>query len=772
MKETKTMMPKHLKKTALALALMPLLTVSGNAVSESFVLEELIVTSQKRQENIQNVGIAITAFSGDQMRELGQINAKDVAAQSPGVVFSDAGQSMTNILNIRGVSQNDFLPHQESPNAIYIDEVYMSILPASNFSVFDMERVEILRGPQGTMYGRNATGGLIHYITAKPSENFEGFIDVTLGENKKQRVEAAVGGAVADSVSGRVAFVMDKNDGWLDNNAGDDMNEVDTYSARGSLLFDINEDSQLLLSTTHGGGDKNQAYGHTSSGFDLTTFLEIPIAGIDYYGLGVPGGDSTGYVNLSNDETDIEVDGESYYEPELHSYTATYSYEPIEGITFTSITNYTDWEVAYAEDSEASPRIGINTFIESETQQFSQEFRIGGDTETMSWTAGLYYLNIDHETDQISSGELGYLDDLFAVLGLTALGDLDGDPTFGQTIFAYDDLVSNYTQETSTIGIFAQSDFDITDELSLITGLRYGKDEKEFKFNSREYYASSAIGANDGLETTALPAFQVWGTTSADRKQTEEDWSGKLQLDWQFSYDTLVYIGASKGVKGGGFTAPTFGGTVNEFDQETLYSYEMGIKSSLNESTRLNISVFSYDYKDYQAFTFVNLNGLISNQDATINGAEVELVWNAAEGLTILLGASVMDAEVEDMGLPGGQIVDRDMPMAPDFTYNALVRKSWEVGENEFAVQLDYNYTDSYFSEALNNPSSKVDAHGIANARISYGPADNNWEVALNVRNLTDEDESPYHIPTGLGFSEDAVASPRWVSAQLLYRFD
>jgi iron complex outermembrane recepter protein len=358
------------------------------------------------------------------------------------------------------------------------------------------------------------------------------------------------------------------------------------------------------------------------------------------------------------------------------------------------------------------------------------------------------------------------------VLGVTALGDVDGDPTLGQTLGAYGDLVSNYTQKTSTVGIFGQTELVLSDELSLTTGLRYGVDEKEYQFNSREYYGSTPAGSNNGLETTQLPAYQLWGTAVADEEQTEKDWSGKLQLDWQLSYETLAYVGASKGTKGGGYTAPTYGGSVVEFDQETLYSYEIGLKTSLNDSTRLNLSAFYYDYKDYQAFTFVDLAGRINNQDAVITGAEVELIWNPAEGLNIILGASAMDAEVKDMGLPTGEIINTDMPMASDYTLNALVRKAWNVGNNELALQLDYSYVDDYYSEALNNESGLVEGHGTTNARLSYGPADNNWEVALNVRNLTDEDEAPYHIPTGLGFSEDAIASPRWVSAQLLYRFN
>ncbi|MBU3071751.1 TonB-dependent receptor [Aestuariicella sp. G3-2] len=751
-----------LEKTALAAALTPFLSWAAPAMSQGFTLEEVVVTAQKREQSLQDVGVSVTAFSGDQMRELGQVNAKDVAAQTPGVNFADAGQSMTNILNIRGVSQNDFNPNQESPNAIYIDQAYLSILPASNFSIFDMERIEVLRGPQGTLYGRNATGGLIHYVTAKPTEELEGFVDVTLGEEGKERIEAAISGTITDGVRGRLSGVTDKNDGWMNNSAGDDLAESDTHALRGKLEIDVSEDSFLELAVSYGSGEKNQAYGHNPSDFDMTTGLEIPTQGIDFYGLGVAGGDSTGYRDPSNDPEDIEVDGASFYEPELTSYNAIYT-KDFDGFTLTSVTNYVDWEVEYSEDSDASPRDGIAQIIDSETQQFSQEFRLDGETESMRWLAGVYYLDIDHSTEFTTRGEIGYLDDLFAVLGLTSLADIDGDATFGQTFGLYDDVVSDFDQDTQSIALFGQVEMDLTDDLKLTAGLRWTEDEKDFDYSSREFYA--------GAETTGT-INEIWTTSNFDDSQKEEDWSGKFQLDYFVTGDTLVYAGVSKGIKGGGFNAPTSGGSVSEFEQETLYSFEAGMKTELSENARLNMSVFYYDYQDYQAFSFLNLVPTIDNKDATVTGAELELTWHPADGLDILLGASILDGEIEDMTLPGGQVVDTDLPMAGDFTYNALVRKGWMLGDNELSVQVDYSYTDDYFSDALNTPSGEVDGYGTANARIGFGPSDGQWEFALNVRNLTDEDEQVYHFPTGLGWSLGAVQQPRWVSAQFIYRLN
>lgn len=751
----------------LALALSPFICFSSQVYSNgSFSLEEIIVTAQKREQNLQDVGISVTAFTGDQMRELGQVNAKDVAAQAPGVSFSDAGQSMSNILNIRGVSQNDFNANQEAPNAIYIDQAYISILPASNFSIFDMERVEILRGPQGTLYGRNATGGLIHYVTAKPTEDTNGHIDVTLGQEGKERIEAAISGTIAQGIRGRLSGLSDKNDGWMENRAGKDLAESDTYAGRAQLSVDIGEDAQLDLSISYGAGEKNQGYGHNPNDFDIATGLERPAHNIDFYGLGVAGGDSAGYRDSSNNPEDVEIDGASYYKPEMKNYNVVYTHD-FSNFSLTSVTNAIDWDVDYAEDQDASPRDGLTLYSDSNAEQFAQEIRLDGEMESTRWLAGIYYFSVDHEGDFSTHAELGFLDDVYSTLGLITPGDIDGPvggAGFGETFGLYNTLQGNYKQDTESTALFGQLEFDLTDDLMLTTGLRWTKDKKDFSFASREFYA--------GIETTGNPAMEIFSSDEYDNNQSDEDWSGKLQLDYFATSTTLVYAGISKGIKSGGFNVPTSGGKVSEFDQETLYSLEAGIKTELGDSARLNFSVFYYDYQDYQAFSFVDLAPTIDNKDAKASGAELELIWQPADGLDIILGASVLDSKIEDITLPGGQRVDTDLPMAGDFSVNTLIRKAWYLGNNELSVQVDYNYTDSYFSDALNTPAGKVDGYGIANARIGFKPSDGQWEASLNIRNLADEDQQVYYIPTGLGWSLGSVQQPRWINAQFVYHIN
>ena len=260
--------------------------------ASAVVLEEVIVTAQKREQNLQDVGVSVTAFSGEQARALGFTRSNDVMAQMPGVSFNsvDTGGAFT-LPTIRGVSQNDFAQTQEAPNAVYIDGIYMSFLPALNFALFDMERIEVLRGPQGTLYGRNATGGLFHYVTRKPTDEFEAYADFTYGSYDQIRSEAAIGGTIAEGIMARLAFTSDHHDPWWENTAGEDRFDKDQYALRGQLLIEPDEDISLLLSVN--AGTQN----------DLAGTYEGITGDLDEFGRGVDvgGPDFNGYEDMNRD---------------------------------------------------------------------------------------------------------------------------------------------------------------------------------------------------------------------------------------------------------------------------------------------------------------------------------------------------------------------------------------------------------------------------------------------------------------------------------------
>jgi iron complex outermembrane receptor protein len=227
------------------------LALSG--VSHAATLEEIIVTAQKREQDLQDVGVSITAFTGDQMEALGWDNSLDVADQTPGLTTTSNTGDPGNIalFSIRGVSQLDFAEGQEAPVAIYRDEAYVSSPGASGAPTFDIQRIEVLRGPQGTLYGRNATGGLVHFISNKPTTEFEGDVGVTAGDYGQVGVTGVLSGPLSDTVQGRLAFYSNQDDGYIKNRVGKDMRADDTMSVRGMLNFDIGDSSSLLLIGQH-----------------------------------------------------------------------------------------------------------------------------------------------------------------------------------------------------------------------------------------------------------------------------------------------------------------------------------------------------------------------------------------------------------------------------------------------------------------------------------------------------------------------------------------
>ena len=210
----------------------------GTVQSQASVLEEIIVTAQKREQNLQDVGVSVTAYSGDQLHALGFKNSMDLVAHTPGLEANGFGGGAISTFSIRGVGQNDFSANQEAPIAVYVDEAYISSNVATRFSIFDIERVEVLRGPQGTLFGRNSTGGLVHYVTSNPSQELEGFIDLEIGEEGRQRIEGAIGGGITDTVSGRLAFIYNEDDGLVKNKfspSSDGIRRTDALS--GCLLY-------------------------------------------------------------------------------------------------------------------------------------------------------------------------------------------------------------------------------------------------------------------------------------------------------------------------------------------------------------------------------------------------------------------------------------------------------------------------------------------------------------------------------------------------------
>ena len=737
--------------------------------SPAQVIEEVVVTAQKREELAQDIPVSITAFTGDAAKKLGFINSVDIAAQTPGLnIGTPVGEGNNPSLVLRGVGLNDFNDNNESPVAMYRDDVYISAMAGQTFQLFDMQRVEVLRGPQGTLYGRNATGGLVHFISNKPTDAFEGYGDLTLGDNSQVKFEGALSGPLGESgkVRGRLAVAAHQHDGYVDNRIGDDANEADNVAGRALLAMDLSDSVDLLLNV-HGGDSDVIApkYQHEVTGGAPT----------DLYG----------YVDTDRDVFAGDYDRDGVLKIETSGASATLNWDT-ERFLFTSITGVEYLDKKHQEDTDMGPLPGIEPTFESDAEQFSQEFRFTGNTDRGKWVGGLYYFH--SEVDGDMALDVNFPGSVLADPTLIGYdpSTVPGFPIAAQCspafpalecvypFFVYD---VDYKQETDSYALFGQYDFDITDRNTLTMGIRYTKEERDMRYLNIINLPILDLPPPDGISLGAFPAFD------ADDDIDNDNVSGSLGIDHRFNDDLMVFGKVSRGFKSGGFNAGFLDyadGLTNDdmpYDEEILTSYEIGFKSEFPEHrTRFNATAFYYDYKDFQALSFSGLSQFISNSDATIYGLEAELFSSPVDGLDIVFGMSLLDTEVDEIfdRNTNTALKNREMVLAPDFSMNGLVRYAWPMAGGEVAVQADFSHQGDHYFDITNSDVSKEDAYTLWNARVSYTTMDERLEIAAFVKNLSDEEYRVYTFDFTpiAGFNQQFYGPPRWWGVQAIYRFD
>jgi iron complex outermembrane receptor protein len=731
------------------------------AATTGFLLEEILVTAQKREQDISTVPISISAFSGDQLEANNISKMEDLQLLTPGLVVEDAGLSgIATTITIRGVAQANFEDHNEGPIAVYQDGAYVSMLGGINFSLFDLERVEVLRGPQGTLFGRNATGGLIHVISKSPTEELEGYVKGSYASYDTLELEGAISGSLSDSIRGRLAFQTSDTDGYADNEISgqlddfgnriksDNGGEGDSTNIRGKLDIDLTEDTTLLLTATYNDAESTPGgYQHVASFADpandfLGTALPANIenttsfcADPSFGGPFGPGNSCLGYRDTNSDNRDGSWDTPGQFELEAEGLTAQFDVSLGE-MELVSITDFRNLERSFSEDTDGTPRAGVLYSTVQDTDQFSQELRLSASSETITWVVGGYYLKIDGEYE--SDLDLG-------IPFFTATAQLDAD--------------ADYKLDTKSWSVFGEIEFNLSDEWMLITGVRYTEDEKEFEF-------SQTCGSLVGLCGTV---FGITPEVNQDKK--EDDISARIVLNWIPNEDWLVYAGVTRGNKAGGFNAPATADiplSTFSYDSEILTSYETGLKATLwDGKARLNASLFHYVYDDYQAFAFNAGTTVVFNADAEVDGAEIEVFARPfdSSNFEVMLGLAFLDTSVDDITLPSGRIVNgQELPNSPGVTLSGSFSNSWDLPEGGIVfANINFYYVDERETNVQNHPSSSLDDYTISNARVSYETASEKWRLTAFVRNIGDVDYATYRLDVSdlFGFSTAAYGAPR-----------
>ena len=745
----------------------------GSAWAQSGVLEEITVTAQKREQLVTDVAIAVTTFSGTQMESLGLESSTDLIAYTPGVSMAGDIGGQRAIFNVRGVVQNDYADLAEAPVAVYVDGGYLASTQAQTFALYDVERVEILKGPQGTLFGRNATGGLVNTITVKPTDKLDGYVELTGARFDQIRLEAAVGGPVAAGVKGRLSLMTNQQDEIYKNvydgtdfqgtpgtpGGGEDTENDDTFAVRGQLQFDIGERGSLLLigniadSTLSEGPYQVRATTEvrdaSGEAIDVIRSTDDPLncdiiragACIDGNGDGNPvrpvvGGSFFGDTDPDGRGRRVNKDFafDDQNEIESEGVSAEFNYD-FGGFQLTSVTDYKNFRRVIGLDSDQTPRALLIFQSFGDIDQYSEEIRLSGASGRATWVTGLYYLGI--RTDFIQGlAESAAGPDDFALRGLEA-----------NTITELD---------TDSYSAFGQVDYKLTDALTLVGGLRLTQENKDFRgvvsfFNNLDDRKIETDGALFSIESLA----------------TDNDeflWSGKVQLEYSPDQDSLYYVGVNRGVKAGSFNAPLFGG-LSPYNEEILLSYEAGAKLTLmNGRAQLNAAAYYYDYDDYQSFSFRNNSSAVTNEDATYKGLEVELLANPVDGLDVALGFSYIDAEVDDLQITSTIFRDTEPPFTPEWQASALLRYTWgNVLGGSLSAQVNGSWKSEYFFSAKNFTAHEYNSSAIGDARVSWSDRDNLWSLVAFVDNFTDERDSVigFDVSGFYGTSQESYTRPR-----------
>lgn len=705
-----------------AIGISPALSAQG--------IEEIVVTAQKRAESLQDVPLAISAFGGEQIREDGIAGLEDIGSRTPGMVFAAFSAGQPEIA-IRGIGTKEDGAAASDSTVVSIDDVYIAARTAQVFDIFDLERVEVLRGPQGTLYGKNSIGGSINFVTSKPGEDTRFRVRQSLGNYGRNDTGALLSGALAANLFGKISFSRRESDGFIEQlQTGADWGEQETLAWRAQLRW-LPADTVEVLFSIDGADD------------ELGASNREPVGGVGRSG----NGDNLDPLAVNRalggagDPFNTLAETEGFTDRQVNGYSAKVNWD-LGAAVFTSITSYRESEFDWLEDSEGLPPataapgsdassgffLDLNNAAVEETEQITQELRLtSADNAALDWVVGLFY----------------------------SLEDIERAERFTFTSFL-SDQTSFQQNDSTTWALYGQGSYPLRDDLSLTAGLRYSSEEKEIKV------ASDVIGAGALLQPF-------------DQVQADESWdntSGRIALDWTLSEGILLYGSISTGFKSGGFTgsASTAERATTPFDPEEATSYEVGLKSQWwDNRLRLNISTFYTDYEDLQVTRFFLPAGgtfgefITENAaTATIDGIEFEFMLLPSEQLELGGSFAYLNAEFDEFTPDTPNDDGAGNPVIPDFSGNKLrqaPRKtasfygkySWSLHDlGKFSAKLNYRFQDESFYDPDNNALAVIPRYRLWDARLAWLSPGEEWEVAAWVKNLRDE-EYRTHVFTQRG---------------------
>lgn len=756
-----------LSTSSLTATAMAQSTDSRDGADGAARLDTLVVTARRVEESLQDAPVSVTAFTGDELGKRGVTQLDQIGYQTPNVNISggrpDGGPSTAQIF-IRGVGQTDFLPPTDPGVGLSVDGVFLTRTVGGNLSLIDIERVEVLKGPQGALFGKNSNGGVINIYTTKPTGEWGGKAEITGGSFDRIDAQAVVYfPLIEDVLSGKIVGATANRDGFIDRVYDDvKLGSQERHTVRGQLLWTPSPDVEFLLSGDATFQDQTGAPGNLQvfvpgagaiDGLFNPVVAPFVVAELASQGITLPAGTvfDDRFVGADFDSPSFGV-SPSVDKATIYGFSLQGDWSVSESLAVKSITAYRKIDAEMARDSDRTPFPIISTDDKFDSWQFTQELQLAGGffDDRLTWLGGVYY-SLEKANDEIDVEILdGTLDTAMFEISQTAIGDV----------------------ETSSISGFGNVNFDITSRLSASVGLRYTHDDKEV-FQDVFGLVSGAIIVPPQMLNAKFGFL-----------------SSRASLEYDVTDDLMIYASYGRGFKSGGFNnRPTVGDPSAEpFDEEVVTTYEAGFKSEyFDRRLIVNAAVFYSDYKDIQLSLVLpdaGVDGVLGTGDdlatptidnigdSELYGLELEVMarpnndWEFSANLGLLHNEyKALSPEIQLAAMngliqfsDGNKLID-----APEITASASLTRYIELNDmGDFAARVDVNYQSESYNEPQNFEEIKQDDLVLLNASLRYAPPSERWSLTFRGENLLDEQVyvSGINLET-LGYFETVFNRPR-----------
>jgi len=685
----------------------------------------VVVTARRREERLQDVPVAVTALSSEALENL---QASDIGALQGAVpnLTLHEGDAANAVVYLRGVGQVDSLAFADPGVGVYVDDVYLGRAQGAFLSVYDVDRIEVLRGPQGTLYGRNTIGGAVKFVSTPLSADWGGRAEASVGDYGLLEARISAGGALNDDATllGKAAVSLSRRDGYSDNAfTGSDDGDKDQIAGRVSLEYRPADALSFRL--------------NVDASRDRPDTSRTPARATPVFGL---------YPDTMSDPFKVDADFNDLNRLDTFGAALTTDWAVSDLWSFKSVTAWRSMDYASHLDLDATPLALFGVYVDENQHQFSQEFQLTYAGERLNAVAGVFYFD---ETDLTYSGLLG--------------------PVISLVTGSIND------QHNRSWAAYGQATYDLSERLSLTAGLRYTFEDKDFRRTQTFYGPLTEPPARDdpGLLVTDIDTSESW-----------DSWSPKLGLDYAVSDDVMAYVSVSRGFKSGGFD-----GRANDasgaapYDPETLWAYEAGVKSTLmDRRLTANMAVFWNDYTDLQLSSFSADGGggfiaLFTNAGAaTIRGAELELIARPIPELTLNATVGYLDARYDDYIGPGGVDISdqRHLVNAPEWSARLGGVYVADLGVNgSLTLGADASYRSKVYPTVSSSEVLAQDGYTLVDAFVRWSDRDDRLFLQLGGQNLTDERhiEQGFDLSDSLGYQLAYLGAPRTVRLTAGFKF-